>query len=74
MEQEANLIRRDRRFVCGGGRDGDYSEGEGKGGHAGPLLGLLRGLSPQNRAPCSAPNPDHRGGLTKPGGRGGSTA
>lgn len=54
MEQEANLIRRDRRFVCGGGREGDCSEGEGKGGHAGPLLGLLSEgpVSPRTEPPA----------------------
>lgn len=40
MEQEANLIRRARRFVCGGGREGNRSEGKGKGGMLGHT-GLL---------------------------------
>lgn len=59
MEQEANLIRRDRRFVCGEeGREGDSSEGQGKGGTLGhSWVSRVRGLSSPTTEPLPCPQP-----------------
>lgn len=59
MEQEANLIRRDRRFVCGEGGRVTTQRAKGRGGTLGhSWVSSARGLSSPTMEPRPAPNPD----------------